>query len=173
MTKPDFEWNRESQSLLSILEVFRWTLRIWTLMRFNFEYSVDLMVGMSEGTYYRIHDLYLLARARKQGTLILAGLRRFKNETGDWPEKLDDIQHLVSADTLIDPVAGDSFVYRLADENFTLYSKGKNNIDEGGEYDVDYLDGKTGPDDRLIWPPKICKSEEEQKDDKENRTPKT
>ena len=159
MAKSDFDWNREPQSLLSILKE-----RSWTPIRFNFEYLVDLMVDMGKGTYYEIHDLYLLAHARKQGTLILTALRRFKNETGDWPEKLDDIQHLVPADTLVDPVAGDSFVYRLTDENFTLYSKGKNNIDEGGEYDVDYLDGETGPDDRPIWPPRSCKSEEEQED---------
>ncbi len=157
MTEPYFNWNREPQSLLSILKELS-----WTPIRFNFEYLVDHMVDMGEGMYYRIHDLCLLAHSRKQGTLILAGLRRFKNETGDWPEKLDDIQHLVSADTLVDPVAGDSFVYRLTDENFTLYSKGKNNIDEGGEYDVDYLDGKTGPDDRPIWPTRRRKPKDEQ-----------
>jgi hypothetical protein len=156
MTEPDFNWNREPQSLLSILKE-----RSWTPIRFNFEYFVELMVDMFEESHHRTHGLYLLARARKQGTLILAGLRRFKNETGDWPEKLDYIQNLVSADTLVDPVTRDSFVYRLTDENFTLYSKGKNNIDEGGEYDVDYLDGETGPDDRLIWPTRRCKPKDE------------
>ena len=164
MAKPDFDWNREPQSPLSIIEELS-----WTRIGFDFEYSVDLMVDMSEETYYRGRDLYLLARARKQGTLILAGLRRFKNETGDWPEKLDDIQLLVSADTLVDPVAGDSFVYRLTDENFTLYSKGKNNIDEYGENETSWhpssFEKIIEADDRSIWPSKSCKSEEEQENE--------
>ncbi|UCC22657.1 MAG: hypothetical protein JSW23_00880 [Planctomycetota bacterium] len=165
MGEPGFGWGREPQRLISILEEWNW--RFMRYMRFNFRYFAEGMADMSEETFYMVHDAYLAAIARKRGSQIIVALRRYKNANGQWPESLDDVQHLVSADTLVDPIAGDLFVYMLTDENFTLYSKGKNNIDEGGEYDANYLDGKTSPDDRLIWPKRTrdCEAEEESADD--------
>jgi len=80
-----------------------------------------------------------------RGSLILVALRQYKNNTGHWPESLDEIQPLVSEDILIDPQNNDSFVYKLSGNIFILYSKGLNNIDQNGQK------GK-GADDRLIWP---------------------
>ena len=87
----------------------------------------------------------------------MIGLRRYKNKNGHWPESLDDIKSLAPAEIFVDPVNDDSFVYKLTEENFTLYSKGKNNIDENGEY-------QDGADDRLIWPPWTTKAKEENPD---------
>ena len=47
----------------------------------------------------------------------------------------------------VDPINNSSFVYKLTDDGFKLYSKGKNNIDENGEFK------RSGPDDWPIWPP--------------------
>ncbi len=44
--------------------------------------------------------------------------------------------------------------YKITDENFTLYSKGENNIDDGGKHDR-WDKEKTGVDDELIWPRNI------------------
>ena len=63
---------------------------------------------------------------------------------------------LTAPETLIDPTNGGSFVYKLTEDSFILYSKGKNNIDEGGK-----ADRNTGPDDCLIWPPERHKAEKE------------
>ncbi|GAH19734.1 unnamed protein product, partial [marine sediment metagenome] len=60
-------------------------------------------------------------------------------------------------------------VYKLTEENFTLYSKGKNNIDENGEYnsiwDPNSYEHKVEEDDWLIWPPRGRKSKEESTND--------
>ena len=87
----------------------------------------------------------------------MIALRRYKNKNGHWPESLDDMKSLAPKEIFVDPINGDSFVYKLTEENFTLYSKGKNNIDENGEY-------QDGADDRLIWPRKSRKSKEKNTD---------
>jgi hypothetical protein len=86
----------------------------------------------------------------------MVALKRYENEHGRWPESLYGIKDLVPAEILVDPINGGSFVYKLTEENFTLYSKGKNNIDEGGE-----RSRQSGADDWLIWPPKTRETKEE------------
>ena len=49
---------------------------------------------------------------------------------------------------MIDPYNECLFVYKATEDGFTLYSKGPNNIDDGGQYDRDVLD------DWPIWPPR-------------------
>lgn len=95
----------------------------------------------------------------------MIALRRYKNKTGHWPENLEQVESFAPAEIFIDPINGGSFVYKLAEENFTLYSKGKNNIDEAGEYETewaaDYSGYKVKEDDQLIWPPKSHKTKKE------------
>ena len=64
--------------------------------------------------------------------LLLIGVKRYKNITGEWPGSLDGIKELTSQENFVDPTNGGSFVYKLTEDSFTLYSKGKNNIDENG-----------------------------------------
>lgn len=146
MAEPDFDWQKEPKEL-SIISI-----------KFNFRYLIELLTGTSEEAfYYRIHDIYLRVHSGQRGSQLLIGLRRYKNKNGHWPESLDDIKSLAPAEIFVDPVNDDSFVYKLTEENFTLYSKGKNNIDENGEY-------QDGADDRLIWPPWTTKAKEENPD---------
>jgi hypothetical protein len=112
---------------------------------------VEISVSIMEPAFYRIHDTYLRLYADRRGNQIIIALRRFKNKHGRWPESLDDIKNLAPAEIFVDPINGGSFVYKLTDDNFTLYSKGKNNIDEGGEYESSWPE-ESEPDDRLIWP---------------------
>lgn len=93
--------------------------------------------------------IYLRGLTARRGNRILIALRRYKNKHGRWPAQLDDIKPLVPAQMFLDPANGGSFVYRLTDENFVLYSKGENNIDESGKY-WPSVDGE--PDDWPIWP---------------------
>ena len=113
---------------------------------------------MEEGTYYRIHDIYLQKLAEQRGTRVIIALRRYKNKHGQWPESLEAIKDLVPVEILVDPINGGSFVYKLTEENFILYSKGKNNIDEGGR-----RSRESGADDWLIWPLKTSKTTKEEK----------
>jgi hypothetical protein len=109
--------------------------------------------------YHEIHDKHLQSTAAKQGSEITVALRHYKNEHSSWPGSLGDIRDLVAPETFIDPINGGSFEYRLTEDNFILYSKGKNGVDDGGKWD-----GYTGADDRLIWPPKSRKAKEEDTD---------
>jgi hypothetical protein len=116
---------------------------------------------MLEKGHHKLHDVYLRSIAGQRGCHIVIALKRYKNRTGLWPQSLDDIKNITAPENLIDPINNSSFVYKLTGDNFTLYSKGKNNIDENGNYE--YAE-QGGPDDRLIWPNKISEMEEENKD---------
>ena len=149
IAKPDFERPIKPEQLS------------WTSFKLNFRCLSDMLVSILQPAYCRIHELYLRTTTKHKGSEIIIALRRYKNKTGRWPESLDEIRDLAPAEVFVDPINGDSFVYKLTEENFTLYSKGKNNIDENGKYDADqYINLRGGfpfeevrEDDRLIWPP--------------------
>jgi hypothetical protein len=111
----------------------------------NYTYIIeDLVISSSVPVYDRIHDLHLRYSAIHRGCRLVIALRRYKNKYGQWPQTLYGIRNLVPAENFVDPINGRSFVYKLTEENFTLYSKGKNNIDEGGKRGG-------GSDDLPIW----------------------
>jgi hypothetical protein len=148
MADPNFNWQKPIQES-------------WPKVRCNYSFAVETKINMSEKRYHKTHDLYLRSIACQRGTRIIIALRRYKNKNGVWPKSLDDVKPLASAEIFIDPINNDSFVYKLTEDNFTLYSKGKNNIDENGKYESPE---KGGPDDLLIWPSRSSKTKEENKD---------
>jgi hypothetical protein len=97
----------------------------------------------------RMKDAYLTALAARRGTHILIALSRHKNRIGHWPESLDEIRSSLTKEILTDPQNKGPFVYRPTKDGFTLYSKGKNKIDENGRFS--FVPG--GADDWPIWPP--------------------
>ncbi|UCE47457.1 MAG: hypothetical protein JSW47_17900, partial [Phycisphaerales bacterium] len=117
--------------------------------RLKYEFGIG-PIGSSKGRIYPIaRDGYSRALASKRGLHILVALRRYRNEYHRWPKSLDEIRSRVSAEILVDPINDGDFVYRLTNDGFTLYSKGKNKVDEGGQYNSR---SEEGPDDRRIWP---------------------
>jgi len=152
MTNPDFDWQKEPRDLP--------TNSLFSISgRINYARLIERLAGMSEKTYYNLHYLYLRQIAENKGSQIIIALRRYKNKTGHWPESIDDVKLLTPAEIFVDPINGSSFVYKLTDDSFKLYSKGKNNIDEGGKRDR-WDEEKTGADDWLIWPLKLPKTDE-------------
>jgi len=143
MAEPDFDWKKEPEKAAP-------------RHRFNYRFTTEMLVYILEPAYHRIHDIYLRNVAGRRGTRLIIMLRRYKNENSRWPDSLEKIKTLTPAEILVDPINGGSFVYKLTEENFTLYSKGKNNIDEGGERDPE-----SGADDWLIWPRKTRKTKKE------------
>ncbi len=137
MAEPDFDWQKGTEKPTK-------------MFRLNYRYLVEHLAEILAPAYHRVHDLYLRLTSDQRGSLLMIALRRHKNKTGHWPESLDDVKDLVPAEVFVDPINNDSFVYKLTEENFTLYSKGKNNIDDDGKRDK--WDEKTGADDWLIWP---------------------
>jgi hypothetical protein len=79
---------------------------------------------------------------------ILIALRRHKQETGVWPESLEQIEPRLPEQMLTDPQNNGPFTYICDGENFIFYSKGPNGIDEGGVASMP-------ADDYPIWPRKI------------------
>ena len=85
---------------------------------------------------------YFLLLAKSRAVRVLLELRRHKNETGSWPEDLEEIASHVAPEALIDPETGEPFKYRRTNDTFTLYSIGANRRDEGGN----------AGDDHRFWP---------------------
>jgi len=144
MVEPDFDWQKEPREF-PITSRFKF--------RPNRYRTIELLASVSEEQYYRIHQIYFRQQTAIRASRLIIALRRYKNQTSHWPENLDEIKSLAPAEILVDPINGSSFVYKLTEENFTLYSKGKNNIDEDGKRDR-WGEEKTGADDWLIWPPR-------------------
>ncbi|HUT30146.1 MAG TPA: hypothetical protein VMX13_10170 [Sedimentisphaerales bacterium] len=94
----------------------------------------------------RCEELCRRTLASRRGAYILLALRRYKNTNGSWPHSLDEVKSLAPPEVFVDPLNAGSFVYKLTQDTFTLYSRGQNNIDENGNH-------TGGADDWLIWPP--------------------
>lgn len=92
---------------------------------------------------------YAQVRARSEstrnGTELALNLLAYRKEHGELPESL----HVFSDESyVIDPLTNQRFVYRRDGENFTLYSLGLDNEDDGGVHNP-----KAEEEDYVIWPP--------------------
>jgi hypothetical protein len=159
MAKPNFDWQKKPEEPKGFSLVSA---------KFNFRFMIEILVSIMEPAFHRIHDTYLRLCADRRGNQIIIALRRFKNKHGRWPESLSDVKDLASAEIFVDPINDSSFVYKLTDDNFTLYSKGKNNIDENGQdsstWDPNTLQTIVEQDDVLIWPHRKCGTGKENAD---------
>lgn len=140
MADPNFDWKEQPK-------------KVSPMFRFNFPYLIEHLAALLE-PFYSIHYIYVRAISRQRASRLIIALRRYKNKNGQWPETLDQIKSSAPGEIFVDPINGGSFVYKLTEENFALYSKGKNNIDEGGRYKI--VPGDEC-DDRPIWPQRIYK----------------
>jgi hypothetical protein len=156
MANPDFDWQKEPREL-PITSRFKF--------RLNRYRTIELLASVSEEPYYRIHRIYLRQQMAIRANWLIIALRRYKNQSGRWPENLDEVKPLAPAEIFVDPVNGNSFVYKLADDSFKLYSKGENNIDEDGNRDQ-WVYKQMGADDWLIWPPRSRKPKTEKEPQK-------
>jgi len=143
MARPDYNWAKEPREIRTTPQ-FKF--------RLNRYRTIELLASVSEEPYYRIQEIYLRRQTGIRASRSIIALRRYKNQNGRWPENLDEIKPFAPAEIFVDPINGNSFVYKLADDSFKLYSKGKNNIDEDGKRDR-WGEERTGADDWLIWPP--------------------
>ena len=153
MAEPGFDWPKQPEKLHSVLT----TKMDFTRGTLDYKYIAKLTAAMSEESYYGVHDMYLRNLALRRGSRLLTAVKQYHIERGAWPETLEDVKAFAPAEMFVDPTNGEFFVYKLTRENFTLHSKGKNNIDEGGICRVtsepnDYGWSKTEEDDISIWP---------------------
>jgi hypothetical protein len=147
MVKPEFDWKKGPREF-SIDSI-----------KFNCRYMIEMQLCIQEPDYYSIHETYLRAITQQRGGRLIIALRRYKNKNGNWPVSLDDVRSFAPGEIFVDPINGGSYIYKLTGGNFTLYSKGKNGIDDGGRRDFWYEN--TGADDMLIWSNKSSGDKEE------------
>jgi len=80
-----------------------------------------------------IFHSYHKTRTQTKALIAILAVLRYKIDTGQFPQSLDT---LVSAGYLqavpMDPYSGSTMVYKLTEDNFTLYSVGKDFSDDGG-----------------------------------------
>ncbi len=127
MAKPGFDWTKQPQKIITIpstIDFYR--------MSYDYKYFVKFNADMSEQSYYSVHDAHLRNLALRRGSRLLVAIKQYHIEHGIWPATLDTIKSSAPAEVLVDPIIGDAFVYKLIEEDFMLYSRGKNGIDEGG-----------------------------------------
>ena len=149
MAEPDFDRQKKTEKIS------------FGSFKLNYLFVTKMLFYALEPPYYNIHDIYLQRNADHRGSRLIIGLRRYKDEHGNWPGSLDDISDIVPAEVFIDPVNNGEFVYRLTDDSFTLYSRGKNDLDEDGQnrkwdFETEKFVNE-GKDDILIWPQKSRK----------------
>ncbi len=92
--------------------------------------------------------IHLRLEATRRAMPILIALRRHKDETGTWPETLEQIEPKLPEEALVDPQNNGPFVYKRGGDSFVFYSKGPNGVDEHGSY-------KRPADDYPSWTLKI------------------
>ena len=142
MASPDFAWSRQRPGPNPI-----------PYSKLNCRALINFLANKSTRHYGGLHNIYLKRLAQRRASRLLISLKQYYIENGRWPEDLDEIASLVPAEAFIDPLNNDFFVYKTTEDTFTLYSKGKNNIDENGLHLRN-----VGLDDLLFWPPEGCES---------------
>lgn len=115
--------------------------------KLNHKGFIEFAAYYGVGFYYPLRATWLDRTAYRRESLILTALKRYKNKNGQWPQSLSQLQPDLSESTLIDPLNESSFVYQRQGEDFRLYSKGKNGVDDNGRHN-----SRLECDDRPIWP---------------------
>ena len=75
----------------------------------------------------------------RRGMRILIELRRYRNQSGRWPNTLDEIRAQLPPEALSDPLGGGEMVYELEPGGFHLYSMGRDNkkdVGKGDDYTI-------------------------------------
>jgi hypothetical protein len=146
-SEPDYDWTKQPLAFDPNL-----MKTIITRFRLNDKYIYQCLaqfsVELSKETYFDLHNVYLKNLTLRRGSRILIAIKQYHSEQGTWPDELDAIQSNVSSEALIDPLNNGSYVYRLTEDGFKLYSTGPNGKDENGHYT------SNGADDLSIWPPR-------------------
>ena len=141
-------WAEDSAMIFEV-EILYMEKEVNLFNRLLFRWQYD-----EEEDMIKLGKIYLRLLAERRGNRILTALRRYRNKEGRWPESLSEIRSSLPEEILIDPCNDGPFVYKLTDDGFKLYSKGKNGIDEDAKY-------RSPADDWPIWPSKSRRTKKE------------
>ncbi len=122
--------------------------------------SGNVLLSMFLPSIERIIEYSYLSKADVQATLAIIAILRYKQDTGGYPEDLEQL----TADAYLkelpmDPYSDKLLVYKKTGESFVLYSLGPDFDDDGGvENPKDsQVRKQEGPGDEVFWP--VPKSE--------------
>jgi len=117
--------------------------------------AADALEGFDEDTWFKDWNVlawmlapaisramgeYTRAAVRHDALRINVALRRFRAETGEYPETLDELAPAYLEELPPDPFTGEPFHYVHEDGGWLLYSVGRDRDDDGGQKD-DYDEG--------------------------------
>jgi hypothetical protein len=127
----------------------------------NYKCAVRLTLQLTFPAFKKIHDeIFPRVDRQKRGTEIVCDLVLYKNQNGRYPNTLDELESSGAGKQVAsDRYSG--FLYQKIKDDFLLYHRGQNGIDENGQRDS----RRCGPgpedsqgdkdqtaDDILIWP---------------------
>jgi predicted small secreted protein len=125
---------------------------------FEYEVKHNLFINMLYPSFNKILNMSFKNKANVDAASTIISILRFKQDKNTYPENL---QELIDQNYLkqmpIDPFSNKPMIYKKADNNFILYSKGEDFIDNGGERkNMDsepyHIWSETG--DAVFWPVK-------------------
>jgi hypothetical protein len=88
--------------------------------------------------FERIIEYSYQNKADVQATLSIIAILRYKQDTGGYPESLEQlISDAYLKELPMDPYTYEPLVYRRTSDNFILYSLGDNFVDDGGKPEID------------------------------------
>lgn len=150
MLQPEYDWNKNPTSLLSHINAYN-----FTAAALNFNQLMEMTTGMSEELYHNFYWLIVRYQTDIKGVRLLIALKRYKDKIGNWPDSLTEIEDIIQPELFIDPLSDSSYIYKIKGNEFELYSKGRNNVDEDGNYNSEFDFEKHElieiSDDRMIW----------------------
>ena len=118
----------------------------------------NILLEMLTPALGRVCEIAHRNKADVEAALAIIAILRYKQDIGGYPDKLEK---LINADYLkvlpIDPYSGSSLVYKKMDNNFVLYSFGRNFRDDDGKmaYNKEGKPRWRGTEeegDTLFWP---------------------
>ena len=89
-----------------------------------------IMAQLAIPSLLESHKVETECIAQYRGTIVLVAINLYKARNASLPENLSDFGELVPKVVLIDPFSGKNLIYRREGDDFYLYSRGYNGVDD-------------------------------------------
>lgn len=120
---PKNRWKQDSRVKVKVQRLLERSRRPRITQWRSYWIYRKMMRKRGEHSHENVLNSYLWMLSERRSAYILIALRRFKNETGHWPQSLDLIEPSLSTETLTDSRNNTPFIYELAGEDFKLRRK--------------------------------------------------
>jgi hypothetical protein len=127
--------------------------------------SGNVLLSMFLPGFERIIEYSYQNKANVQATLTIIAILRYKQDTGGYPENLEQlISDAYLKELPMDPYSDKPLVYKKTGDSFVLYSLGPDFDDDGGVENPEDSQKRRqeGPGDEVFWP--VPKSQAKKKD---------